>query len=434
MQKQIIRMFVVAAALALAATNSFAGREKIDKIVVIVGGEVILASELATQMQMVALQTGRQPKSDAEMAAFRKDILEQMVSDKLFLLEAKKDTSISVRPEEVDQALDEQVAKVAARYPSNEDFLAALAKEGLNLRELKKRYRSDLEGQFLKQKLIQKKLYTVSVSRKEVEEFFERYKDSIPNQPEGAKLAHILIKIKPSPKVEDSVKALAMQLRQRALAGEDFASLSQKYSSLGAGDNGGDLGYMAKDEVVPEFARAAFALNPGELSGVIRTEFGFHVIKCEGKQGDRLKLRHILLGVFPTKQDTAAAVGLADSLLTAARGGADFAEMAKAFSDDNETRATGGELGWFALSQLPPDFTETVKGWKTPGEYRGPVMSASGIHLVKLIEYQPEKKYNLTDDFDRIKELARQDKTGKMVDKWLAQIKSRTFLDYRLDS
>ncbi len=433
MLRRLFRVSLLAVALFMAAGSLLADREKVDRIVAVVGNEPILASELATQMQMVALQTGRQPKSQAEVDAFKKEILEQMVSDRLFLLEAKKDTSISVRPEEIDQALDDQIAKVAARFKSNEDFLAALAQEGLNLRDLKKRYRSDLESQFLKQKLIQKKLYSVSVSRKEVEDFYAKYKDSIPEQPEGVKLAHILIKIKASQKVEDSVKALGMQLRQRALAGEDFGDLSRKFSSLGAGDNGGDLGYVTKEDVVPEFARAAFGLNPGELSGVIRTQFGYHVIKCEDKQGDRLKLRHILLGVFPTSQDTATAAKLADSLITAAKAGSDFAEMAKAFSDDNDTRATGGELGWFSLAQLPPDLSEIVKGWKTAGEYRGPVTTAQGIHIMKLLDYQPEKRFTLQDDFDRIKELARQDKTGRMVDKWLAEIKSRTYLEYRLE-
>lgn len=432
MMRRLLCYSLVLFALVVAAGNIRAEREKVDRIVAIVGDQPILATELATQMQMMSLQTGRQPKTQTEIEAFQKECLEQMVSDRLFLIEAKKDTSISVRPEEIDQALDDQIAKVAARFKSNEDFLAALAAEGLNLRDLKKRYRSDLESQFLKQKLIQKKLYGVSVSRKEVEDFYAKYKDSIPNQPEGVKLAHVLIKIKASQKVEDSVKALGMQLRQRALAGEDFSELSRKFSSLGAGENGGDLGYVSKEDVVPEFARAAFALNPGELSGVIRTQFGYHIIKCQDKQGDRLKLQHILLAVFPTAQDTAVAVNLADSLLNAAKGGADFAEMAKSFSEDNDTRATGGELGWFSIAQLPPDLVDVVKGWKTPGEYRGPVTTAQGIHIIKLLDYQPEKKFTLEDDFDRIKELARQDKTGRMVDKWLAQIKSRTYLEYRL--
>jgi peptidyl-prolyl cis-trans isomerase SurA len=427
-----LRLYLIVLTLVLAGVGVRAEHEKIDKIVAVVDNDVILASELANQMQMVAFQTGRQPKTEAEIEAFKKEVLDQMVSDKLFLIEAKKDTSISVRPEEIDQALDEQVAKVATKFGSNEEFLTALAHEGLSLRELKKRYRTDLEGQFLKQRLIQKKLYTISVSKKEVEEFYARFKDSIPDQPEGVKLAHILIKIKASQQVEDSVKALGVQLRQRAVSGEDFATLSQKYSGMGAGENGGDLGYMSKDEVAPEFARAAFALNTGELSGVIRTQFGYHVIKCEGKQGDRLKLRQILLGVFPSSQDTATAKRLADSLITVAKSDSNFAELAKTFSDDNETRATGGELGWFAIKQLPPEFTDVVTGWKTPGECRGPIFAQAGIHILKLLDYQAGKHYTLTGDFDRIKELARQDKTGKMVDKWLTQIKARTYLEYRL--
>ena len=97
------------------------------------------------------------------------------------------------------------------------------------------------------------------------------------------------------------------------------------------------------------------------------------------------------------------------------------------------TRAQGGELGWFAMEQMPEGFAEVVSGWTTAGEVRGPVKSRFGVHILKLLEYQPGKVLTLEDDFDRIKEMARQDKTGRMVDKWIADLKARTFLEYRLE-
>ncbi len=407
--------------------------EMIDKIVAVVGDEVILASELVSQLQLVSLQSGIRPRNQAELDSLQSDILEQMISDRLFLLAAREDTSIAVRPEEVDAALDEQVSRISQNFGSYDEFQAALTAEGLTVRELKKRYRNDIENQILKQRYIQKRLSTVSVSRQEVIEFYDNFRDSIPNQPEAVKLAHVLLEIQPSAGLEDSVREYVSELRQQILDGADFAVISSQYSTGGAGLNGGDLGYVSRADVVPEFARPAFNLAVGDISGVVRTRFGYHVIKCEGKKEDRLHLRHLLVEVKPAAEDTTRAYQLADSLLNAARAGEDFEQIAKAFSTDDETRAQGGELGWFATAQLPPEFADIVTGWTTPGEYRGPVATQYGLHLLKLLDYQAERKYTLEDDFDRIKELARQDKTGRLVDTWIAEFKKETYISYRLD-
>lgn len=427
------RVFIAVVLVVVTACSALAERETIDRIVAVVGSEVILASELAGQVQMAAFQSGQRPQNEQELTALRDQVLDQMISDHLFLIEAKKDTTIQVRPEEVEQALDEQIARVRSRFDTDQEFQGALAREGLTVRDLRKRYRSDLENQMTRQRYIQKKLYKVSISKHETEEFFQKYQDSIPNQPEAVKLAHLQIAITASQKVDDSVKQVATDLRKRIVAGADFASIAEQYSSLGAGANGGDLGWVTRDAVVPEFSRAAFSLNTGEISGVVRTQFGYHIIKCEDKQTDRSHLRHVLLAVPPSAADSAAAFKLADSLLTVARGGADFAELVKTFSTDNDSRPNGGEIGWFAMDQVPPGFADSVTGWRTPGEYRGPVTSPIGLHIVKLLDYQPSKKFTLAEDFDKIKELARQDKTGKLVDKWLAEIKAKTFVEYRLE-
>ncbi len=427
-----IRTWMLFGLALLMAGQAFGQRETIDRIVAVVGDQVVLASELSSQIQLVALQTRRNPRTEAELLRFQEEILDQMISDQLFLLAAREDTLIVVRTEEIDRALEEQVARISGNFDSYDQFMEALAAEGLTLRDLKKKYRSDVENQLLKQRFIQSKLYTVSVSKKEVEEFFNLFQDSIPAQPEAVQLAHILLGVEPASHVEDSVKQLATELRQRILDGADFAVISSQYSSGASGAAGGELGYVAREDVVPEFARAAFNLSVGDISGVIRTQFGYHVIKCEGKRDAKLRLRHILLAVPPSPEDTVRAYQLADSLLNAANDGEDFPMMAKTYSVDNDTRATGGELGWFATQQLPPEFTEAVTGWTQPGEIRGPITTLYGIHLVKLLEYQPEKKYTLENDFDRIKDLARQDKTGQMLDDWIEELKEKTYIKKNL--
>lgn len=419
--------------LLLSAGTADAQRETADKIAAIVGDQVILTSELANQIQLVALQTRLQLNNEEEVREFQKEMLDQMISDRLFLLAAKEDTSISVRPEEIEVALDEQINRVASNYGSYDQFLEALAAEALTVRELKKRWRPDVENQLLKQRFIQKKLYSVSVAKREVEEFYLQFKDSIPPQPEAVKLAHILLPIEPSQTVEDSIKAFVEDLRRRILDGADFAVISSEHSTGGAGANGGDLGYLSRDDVVPEFARAAFNLSEGDVSGVIRTQFGYHVIKCEGKRGERLKLRHLLVEVPPLSEDSVRAMALADSLMQAAQAGEDFAQMAKAYSSDDNTRAQGGELGWFAIDQLPPEFADVVTGWTTIGELRGPVQSRFGLHILKLLDRQAQKQFTLENDYDRIKELARQDKTGRLVDEWIEELKEKTYISYRLE-
>jgi peptidyl-prolyl cis-trans isomerase SurA len=431
--KRLTFLFALTAALVTVSQAATPEPETLDRIIAIVGNEVILASELSAQMQMISLQTGRKPTSEAEVIQLRDRLLEEMVSDQLFLQEARKDTSIHVRAEEIDQALNDHMQRVITRMGSPEKFAEALASEGMTQRELEKRYRPDIENQLLKQRLIQKRLYTVSVSKHEVEEFYHKFKDSLPTQPEAVRLAHILLRIVPSQRVDDSVKALATKLRQRILNGADFATISSQYSSMGAGVNGGDIGYVAREDVGPEFGRAAFSLGSNEISGVIRTEYGYQIVRNEGKRENRLKLRHILLAVEPSAGDTTAIFRVADSLIKEARNGGNFEELAKSFSDDNNTRASGGEMGWFAVNEMPASFAEAVAGWSEVGSYKGPVMSQDGIHILKLLEYNPPKTYTLENDFDQVKELARQDKTGKLVDKWLADIKKKSFIVYQVE-
>ncbi len=426
-------ILILMVSLLIAAPAWSAEREVVDRIVAVVGDEVILGSELASQIQWQIFQTEQQPRNQSELEKLQKQVIEEMVSDRLFLIAAKRDTSIQLREEEVNAALNERVATVADNFPSHDAFLAALEAEGLTLRDLRRRFRSEVQNQLLKQRFIQRKLWDVNISRHEVEQFYRQFKDSLPSQPEAVKLAHILLSVAPSSKIEDSVRARAEELRRQILGGADFATISARHSSMGAGAAGGDLGFVAREDVVAEFARAAFSLQVGDISGVVRTQYGFHIIKCEGIRDDRRHLRHVLLAVEPTQKDTARVLGLADSLVTAIREGASFEETAKVFSADDDTRAQGGELGWFAINNMPPQFQQAVAGWRTPGEVRGPIETQFGIHILKLLDYQPPKVFTLEEDYDRIKELARQDKTGEIVDEWIEDLKDETYIRYYLD-
>jgi peptidyl-prolyl cis-trans isomerase SurA len=220
-------------------------------------------------------------------------------------------------------------------------------------------------------------------------------------------------------------------VRANVVAGADFATVAATYSSGPSALNGGDLGFVSRGDVVDEFGRVAFNLSPGDISGPVRTQFGYHIIKCEEIKGKKAHLRHILFDVNPTASDSALSYQLVDSLLDAINQGSDFKELAKIFSADDDSRRQGGELGWFSVAELPPGFASALDKLPENGAVYGPVKTEYGLHILKRLDWTAEKSLNPVDDFDQIREMARQIKTSEMVEKWLAEIKERTYYEIR---
>jgi len=405
-------------------------QQVLDRIVAVVDNEIILESELKLQMSMYLNQTRVEIKSAEEQSRLEKELLDQMINSKLLLLAAQKDTTIEVTSKEVEAAVMDQLKKLKSEV-SPEAFEAQLKAEGLTESELRKKYREQIKDQMITDRLISSKLSRVSVSTKEVKDFFEAYKDSIPDQLEAVKLSHILLEVKPSLVTLDSLKKKAEMVLDLVKKGEDFAQLASSYSDDPSGKEGGDLGFFKRGDMIPKFEEAVFTLNPGEVSQVVETEFGYHIIKVEERKDDRVHARHILILVRPSPEDTLKVLDLADSLYQKLLGGADFGEMAKQFSSDEESKKLGGELGWYPVASMTPEFKEGVKNLKT-GEISPPIKSQFGIHILKVLDRREQRKITLKDDWDTIKDMVRRKKTNELVDKWGEKLRQETYVDIRL--
>ena len=320
---------------------------------------------------------------------------------------------------------------IKSQFPTEEAFLAQLRAEGLTLRELREQYHDEVKNQILKDKLIQKRLALVKVSSGEVKRFFEANRDSLPEKPAGIRLSHILIGINPGEATRDSLYNFAALIRDKAVSGENFEILARNYSDDPSSENGGDLGWFSRGEMVPPFEDAAFALQPGEISGVVETVFGFHVIKVTGRKGDRAKASHILIKLAPGEEDRQKKLGLTDSLYRAIEGGADFKEVAKEYSDDENSASQGGELGWYAANDLLPEFITALQDLDT-GEVSPPVASDFGYHILRIEEKRAAGLLDPEEDFKTLEEMTRRDKTHKQLKEWLDRISSEIYIEKRL--
>ncbi len=429
-------MWVYFTALGLAAVcpaiarAQESGEELLDAPIAIVADRVILMSEWEAQITLMAMQTKRSMNDPAISDSIAPAILEQMINDELILIQAERDTLLKVTPDEINQALEEHISSLRGQFSSEEEFQSELANEGLTERELRLRYRTDVRNQLLKQRLIQRKLGEVSVSNGEVREFFATYKDSLPVQPEGVKLAHILMPVEASEKTVDSARALITLILGKIQSGLSFEDAARQYSQDVTGETGGDLGWFGRGDMVPAFENAAFALVPGQVSGVVRTPYGFHLIKCLEKQADKVHAAHILLSLAPTEADSAATLALADSVATAAREGGDYCQLAQTYSKDEESQKNCGELGWYPVDQMFPEFKQALADAKV-GDIVGPVSTQFGWHILRVLDRRSEHTLNLTDDWDSIKELARREKTNRVVSDWIAGIRAETYVDIR---
>jgi peptidyl-prolyl cis-trans isomerase SurA len=425
MKNMILASVVVV--ICIAGVNA----ETLDKVAAIVDNQIILLSELDAQIQIYAIQNRITISDSVTLDSLRREFLDKMIEDKVLLVQAERDTTIRVTNKEVGEALTRQIDMIKSQFPSEEAFLAQLRTEGLTLRELREQYRDEVKNQLLKDKLIQNRLAMVKVSSGEVKRFYESNRDSLPEKPAGVRLSHVLIGITPGESTRDSLYNLALLIRDKAVSGEDFEILAKNYSADPSSENGGDLGWFSRGEMVPEFEDAAFALQPGEISKVVETVFGFHIIKVTGRRGDRVKASHILIRLAPGEEDRDIKFRFVDSLYNAIIGSADFEEVAKEYSDDENSAQQGGELGWYAADDLLPEFIKAIRDLEV-GQVSPPVTSEFGYHILRIEEKRSASAIDLEDDFKTLEEMTRRDKTHRQLKEWLDRISSEIYIEKRL--
>lgn len=404
--------------------------ERLDDIVAVVGKKAILASELEFQAQMYAAQMGIKVKNDTQLEQIKQDLLRQMINDRLILLKAMEDTTIKVSDDEVDAAFQTRVDELQSSFRSPEEFEAQLATEGLTFRELKVRLREEVRDQIYKEKLIGKLLNRVSVTRAEVEDFFNSYRDSLPDHPRSVKLARMLLRPASSSEMRDSMLQVAQSLVNRIAGGESFEDLAGEYSDDISSSQGGDIGEFTKGDLLPEFERAALALSPGEVSGVVSTKLGLHIIKLVSKESESFHCKHILLMDHPVAADSVRAEKLAADLTDSLEAGADWGEMVKQFSEDESNKAMLGELGWFAIDDLPPQFQAALTGVDAGGLTRS-FWTEEGLQILKVLDRRESRSFSLEEDWDILKEYTRRQKSESVIAAIVNEMKDKVYLELR---
>lgn len=419
--------------LVICLSSTLSAQQLLDRIVAVVDNEIILLSELNLQVQLYLWeQRMPSPEVKVNLEELKREMLERMIDDKVLLAKAKED-SIEVGGSEVEKVLEAQLEELINRFGSEEALQVQLERQGLSLRDFKRRYRREIRDQLLKEKLMRAKMANITISRREVEEFYRTHRHRLPEQKEAVKLSHILVRVHPSQ--EAMLKALDKihSIREQLRAGVDFAELARRYSEDPAtAPNGGDLGWFSRGDFrLPELEEAAFRLQPGQVSEIIRTKLGYHLVKVEERRGDRVRVRHILIRVGPGTVDQERAHQKAEELWQRFQAGEDFATLAREYSEDQQTAPQGGELGWFLVEQIPFQFREPITHLK-PGQVSPPVKSEFGYHLIRLDAKRERRKLTLERDWETIAELARQDKMRQEFEKWIKELRKEIYIDVRL--
>ena len=424
----------LAAALALLACAVLPPRpasaavEPIERIVAVVNDDVVLESELRNRLRTVVAQLRVRATRLPPEPVLRRQVLERLILERLQLQLAER---LGIRVD--DETLNRAIRDIARRNGMDlEAFRAALERDGFSF----ERFREDIRSEMIIAQLQRQQVASrVTVSDREVEEFLS----SAQAQARRAyRVAHILIAVPEaaSPEQIAAARREAEAVAARARAGEDFAALAAAHSDGQKALEGGDLGWRRADELPSVFADVVPRLKPGEVSGVIRSPSGFHIVKLLEVRGDepqvveQLRLRQILLRPGELLSEDEARLRL-ERLRERVLAGEPFETLARAHSDDAASAARGGDMGWLSPSELPPQVAEAVRGL-APGEVSPPFRTPAGWHLVQLVE---RRRSDDTEAYRRARarRLLQQRKVEERLQLWLRQLRDEAYVELRLD-
>ncbi len=414
------------------SVNYVLAQQVLDKVMAVVENEVILQSELTQYALNIAFQYRIDPRREPEkFQQLQNETLQNLINQKILLAKAEED-SIEVEERQVDTVLEEQINRMIQQVGSEQKLEEQL---GMSINKLKRNFRDDVRKNLKVEKLQQTKFSQIKITRREVEEFYNSSKDSLPELKETVDISHILINVKAGDQSEQKAKEKVAGYLQEVKSGADFSELCRKYSEdPGSAARGGEIGFMERGDFVPEFEEVAFLLEPGQISDIVKTRFGFHIIQCIERKGDKINVRHLLIRLEPTnvdEEETQKKSKEIRALLDNPEN--NFETIAKQYSDDETTREQGGHLGLFEVENLQEQEFRAVIDTLKPGEISQPFKTKFGWHILKLNSKQEPRPITIEKDWDKLEAFALNLKRQKEFQKWLDGIKKDVYVEIKAD-
>ena len=407
-----------------------------ERIAAVVNKEVILQSDVDEQLRTAMASTRVDPDDSVTVAKLRKDVLQQLIDEQVILAEAARQGT-TVSKVETDQAVDQAIQDLKQRLGSEASYRRVLAQEQTSEAQLRKKYEPEVRKQLLVMRLVGREVQNkTTVTDAEARSFLAAHRDSIGRRPERLKLAHIVIGFEPDSVALRRARTRADSLRTAIVKGATFEDLAQRFSDDPSGRRGGDLGTFGRGDMVREFEDVAFGLKPMEVSPLVRTRFGYHIIQtlehtaATDSIPEHVHARHILIQVRSTPADEERArkraLAIRDSLL----GGADFAAIAKRHSMDSATRDSGGYLGEVPIPNLPDNFREPLQGLRD-GEVSVPLKGEAGYHIFHMLGHVPETDYAFDDIRDDLKQIVKNQKLRENYERWIERIRKNVNIELK---
>ena len=384
--------------------QTFAQQQHIDGVAAIVGENIILKSDVSQVVGMTALQQGLDVSKDVDvLMKLQEGVLSSLIDQKVILEMAKLD-SIEIADKDVENARDQQVENFILRAGS-EDVAETML--GQSLSDFRREFWYDMRDRLITEQYQQQLIMSVNINRDGVFNFYEEYKDSLPDFPIKMKIRHLLTRIKAGEESKKNALFEIKQIRDRILNGELFSDLAKAFSDdPGSKNNGGSLGYIRRNQMVKEFETKAYTQEINSISDPVETVFGYHILETTEKSGEKIKVRHILISPEVTEKDESLAYKYALSLRDSSTNLNKFKKLVFEKSEDDQTQKIGGDLGWITPNNSPiPEISE-VLGLLEVGECSRPVKTSFGYHLLWLEEVRPGGKPSLDLHWTEIEEIA----------------------------
>jgi peptidyl-prolyl cis-trans isomerase SurA len=420
--------------------------DALDAIAALVNDEPVLASDVEEQLYLYVQRANARPDA-AQVDTLRRQILDQLIDEKLLIAEAKRQ-SVTVADAEIDKQIDQAVADAKERLGGEAAYREQLRRENTSEAQLREKYRDELRRQLMVRRLVERQFPRKPVPQAEAEAYFNAHKDKFPKVPAELRLSVIQVPPEPDSVALAAGRAKIVAARKRITGGEKFAKVAAEVSEDPASkDAGGDLGFFTRGRMERAFEDAVFTMPLNQLSQPVRSPYGWHLIEAlerdtlktakgrdsldaDGRPEIEVHARHIVVRVTPTQDDVLRAKAVADRVRDEAVKGTNYATLVRRYSRYDGPASPEGDVGFVSLATLQP----TIRGGLDTlevGQVSEVLPNQAGFNIFKVTDRRPEREYTLEEVKDDLPDAVAQVQFREKYEAWLKQLRTKAQIEYR---